>query len=153
MKCCHTYQQPKSTILKIFHCKLFYTRFLNIHQKKMFTTSVLPHCHITGVYHKHGCLYTMLQKQCLCMLDPCAICCHPNHRTALRQSSLTDWFEDHHQACTQPCPSSSCTNSLTNIGSVKPLKITVIVGILHLFNSESLSDINRRCLYGNSKES
>ena len=41
---------------------------------------------------------------------------------------------------------------LSNIGCVKPLQIAVIVGILYLFNSESLFDIIRICFYGNTKE-
>ena len=47
---------------------------------------------------------------------------------------------------------STCSDSIPNVGHVKPLKIAVVVGVLYLFNSKLLSDITMMCLYQNSKE-
>ena len=57
----------------------FFMIFIHLHLH----SSVLPHCHTAGVYHKHGCLCAMLQKQCLCIFDPNWMCHHPNHEIAL----------------------------------------------------------------------
>ena len=40
------------------------------------------------------------------------------------------------------------SNSLSNISHAKPSKITVIIGLLHISNFKSPSDIIRMCLYG-----
>ena len=98
--------------------------FIHIHQMKMFISSELPHCHIAAVYHKCGCLCSMLSKKCLCIL-----CWHPNHMTALHQSSLTGRIKDHHQAGIKPTTGKTRSNSLSNMGHVKILKITVIIGM------------------------
>ena len=42
--------------------------------------------------------------------------------------------------------------NLLNIGHLNPTQITVTVGMLHLFNFQSLSDIIKMRLYRNSKE-
>ena len=96
--------------------------FVHIHQRKMFNSSVLPPCHIAGVYHKHGILSIMLQKYYLYILDTLLFCWHLNHEIALHRSSLIRGDKYHHQAFTQPSSGSTCSNSLSNIGHVKPLK-------------------------------
>ena len=51
-----------------------------------------------------------------------------------------------------PGPAGNCSDSLLNFNWVKHLKVIVIIWLMYLYNCESLSDIIRMCIYGNSKE-